>query len=348
MIVDSASKVHPLTVRIHSKIVDGGTLRDTKQGAYGHSAVTLWYLLRGLDSKGQGWVKLSLQGLSEQLNKSIPTVKRYLRQGLKIGLFHGVNKHENQVQVFYASQFKVALAFELENWGTVTEVELSDLESIHQLKLIATQAETQRLQESSRRNAIQVHRKGVAEPNELVNPSSQCSRGARGELIHRGDRTLFVSEDFIPFGVSQQGVAKSLKRCDRTIRKRLSNSHRLERGLFALQRVQLAQTTDSLNNQFGWMLSELERSEIAQSDQIWKTEFSDRVFSCCGLVFKSMCNVYSKDLVLNSMRRARSLFNRIRNSFKESIASSRSVVAVTSSKDSLRGSQVKELKDLRS
>jgi hypothetical protein len=119
---------------------------------------------------------------------------------------------------------------------------------------------------------------------------------------------LFVDEGFVPYGVSQEKVANSLNRSDRTVRKRLNNNFRCDRGLFALQRVQLAQTTEALTLKFKALFDQFERSEIKQMDAIYKTEMSDRLFQCCGQIFKSLCNIYSNDLELLSMKRSRSIF----------------------------------------
>jgi hypothetical protein len=301
------------TVRIHSRIVDGASLRDSERGGLGQSAVYLWYLVRLLDARGSGCAEYKIQEFAEKLKRSVGTIRRYIYHGLKLRLFQRVEKRGDRIRVVYSSLFKVCAAWGIDNWGAVTEVGLEDLQN-GALKLIATQAEVQRLQDSSRRSAVREHRKGVAHPNELIDPPSQCSRGTRGSIIHQGARMTFVDSEFIPFGVSQQGVAAAISRGDRTIRNRLSNQNRERYGLPRLARTQIAQTSETLDDRFGWLLSHIERSEIKQMDLIWATEFSNRIFSCCGRVFKAICNIYSKDLILNSMRRSRSLFNKFRSS----------------------------------
>lgn len=295
-------------VRIHSRVADGGAVALTKkfENGVGQSAVNLWYLVRGWDRNGCGWAEFTLQEAATALNKSIPTIKRYLKQGQKLGFFYNPSKHGNNIRLYYRSLFKVCEEFELDNWGAVTEISIDELP---QLKLIATEIETQRLQDSSRYQATRVHRNGVAEPNELIAPS-HSSRGVKGNVIHRGNTALFVDEHFVPFGTSQRTIANSLSRSDRTIRKRLSNSYRCERGLAPLDRVQLVQTSTELNDRYAVLLRQFERSELKMMDGVWMSDWSDRLFVCNGLVFKSLCNVYAKENVLHSMKRSRSVFKK--------------------------------------
>lgn len=296
-----------LNVRIHAHLADGGNSSVSQ----GHSSVMLWYLVRAFDIQGSGRVSFNLEEAATLLNRSVPSIRRYLRQGKQLGFFRNFQVQGTIVKVYYQGLFKVCQKLGLESWGAVAEIEISDLNN---LKLIATQIETQRLQESSRYNAQQEHR-NVASDDDIF-PSSQCSSGARG-IIHRGERCLFVNELFAAFGASQRSIASKLGRCDRTIRKRLSNRTRIDRGLKPIDRVQIAQTTPELNQRFGLLFDQFDRSEIKECDGIWKTGFSDRIFKSCDRVFKSICNLYSKDLILLSMRRSRSLFNRFKRGLSD-------------------------------
>ena len=63
------------TVRIHSLIVEGYGHQES-----GRNAVALWYWLRSQDANGSGKVTFTIAQAAAGLDRSIVTVKRYLRQ----------------------------------------------------------------------------------------------------------------------------------------------------------------------------------------------------------------------------------------------------------------------------
>jgi hypothetical protein len=64
----------------------------------------------------------------------------------------------------------------------------------------------------------------IATPDRLFN--SPCDHLAR--VVGRAGRFLFVSEGFIPYGVSQESIARCRGVSPRTVSRHLSNAHRME------------------------------------------------------------------------------------------------------------------------
>ena len=283
------------TTFIHSSIADGGLSLDSR----GYAAIKLWYACRAIDQSGSGRVQCAIADLANVLQVSIATIRRYLKDGKRLKFFRDARTAHGIVTVFYSSTVQVCMANGLESLGAVTEVAISDL---HNLKAIATQAEAQKLQQASYHKARKGQKRPIPTANELI-PSSvksqPCKRsGASGQVVQTGDRFLFVSPDFIPFGGSQRTAAKNLGRSSRTVARRLSNRDRFKKGLPILERRQLAIVCTS------------NQTKAIDALRLSGDRSIKRVFSASIGAIVPKCNIYLQSLALRGCRRLRTAVSR--------------------------------------
>lgn len=209
------------TVRIHSGIVEKG-----------RSWAKLWYLLRALDINGSGFCQIEMSTIRELLTIRNSTIRQWLREGIRVGAFRHWRVNGESLRVALSSLHKLCLALgqgEL-GFGVVTEIPLTCL---HRWRSFATAAVAQREQQLSRFAAwrslpsrARKHYK-LPHPDALLNcqPRRLSDVSATGSIrcvLHVGKRRVFVSKGFIPFGTSQESIARERSLCDRTVRRHLA------------------------------------------------------------------------------------------------------------------------------
>ncbi len=221
------------TVRIHSRIVEKG-----------RSWARLWYLLRGLDSQGSGYLRLPLVTISHLLEAGSSSVYQWLREGKNSGAFRWWKCQRGILRVAIGGLFAVAKSLGLSAdskkrvgispWGVTSEVGLHQVLSLQSLRAAATASTAQRLQQLSRfaawRKLPPAARKTIRLPQpddffQGIQTGQFSDDSASGNLprccIHIGKRRAWVSRGFVPFGTSQNAIALERGLCDRTIRRHL-------------------------------------------------------------------------------------------------------------------------------
>lgn len=252
------------------------------------SAIKLWYALRLLDKDGNGRVVTSLAELAELMDMSVPTIKRYFRQGKKLGLYRDIIKTWGQeaITVYLSSLSDVCKRHGIGNWGAVTDIYATELKNI---RLITTQATAQKVQQQSRHLA----RKQAA------SSSTRTGRNQKqppGKVIKQTGRFVYVTDDYSNFGASQNTIAQRVDRTERTIRRRLSNQVRQSKGLPTLDRKQTVKHVGTIKGTFGF--NELLSLGVSG---IFGTKNKDGDIEVWGY----LPNVYAEDIKLYSQRRLR-------------------------------------------
>lgn len=220
-------------MRIHSRIVEKG-----------RSWARLWYLLRGLDSQGSGYIALPAALPIGLLASSSSTLRQWLREGKEAGAFRRWKIQRGILRVAMGGLFSVCRALKSPQdsdkraghapWGITTEAALHEILSLGRLRAIATTATAQRLQQLSRYAAWRAlpapTRKTIKLPQpDAFFPSGEEQRlsdnnalGSIRCLIHLGKRRAWVSKGFVPFGTSQHAISKERGICDRTVQRHLN------------------------------------------------------------------------------------------------------------------------------
>lgn len=296
------------SVRIHSAIADGGNFIDRR----GSAAISLWYYVRALDSKGSGCATFALEDACKLLGKGKSTVKRYLTNGLRLGLFRSYSTSDDHVRVFYSSLHEVAIRCGLESFGAVAELEIDQLKN---LKFWAIQLEAQNLQNQSRfqaRNAGGMKRK-VAKPENVLpspsldsQPSQEGSKPGVRTRLHVSDRYCFMHHSFVEFGASQKTVSSRAGRHKSTVQRRLDNQYRRERGIPSLLKRQVAIEVEPEE------LIRLTGSDSAEEFNFHKSQSLDfevhRLFLSGGRVFKPVSNIYENAFHIQSMKASKAIY----------------------------------------
>lgn len=252
------------------------------------SAIKLWYALRLLDEHGNGRVVTTIDALAELMELSVPTIKRYFRQGKKLGLYRDILKPRGQetITVYLSSLSEVCKRHNIENWGACTDIYASELKNI---RLITTQATAQKVQQQSRHLA----RKQAA------SSSTRTGRNQKqqpGKVLRRTDRFVYVSNDYASFGASQKTIGQRIARNERTVRRRLSNSVRQAKGLPTLDRKQTIKQVGTIKGGSGFK----ELLNLGVSGIFGKKNNAGDID-----IWGYLPNVYSEDLKLYSQRRVR-------------------------------------------
>jgi hypothetical protein len=249
----------------------------------------IYYLARAIDNKGSGYATLDIPAIAKLFQRSEQTIKRWLVQSNASGALKVVWTEGRKVRVKYLSLTKLCCKAGLRAMGGITAILGADLPN---LKIICTQIQLQAHQEQSRYATKQALPKGtkLADTDDVLLPRSRKCRGFEVKQSP-SSRCCFVNEEFPLFGAGQNLTASTLNISDRTVRRHTSPAYLKSRGLEPLRKKQLVQT----------------RPEYARiGHQISEGEQYPRFFVRGGKAFKSHCNVYERQFILHSSRKARS------------------------------------------
>ena len=289
---------------------------------YGHygSPLKLWLLARAWDAEDGcscGRVFLSLDSAAKTLNRSIPTLRRWLREGKELGLFRHWRTQGDRLEIYYRSWFSLARSAGMENLGAIVWIDWQDLEH---LELTATEAIAQQLQRESYHAAIANENKHEIKngklkiapigkifpenPDEAIANSTLCQSG-QGVLGVSG-RFIFVSERFIPYGSSVAGIADRRHLSTRQIQRHLQSAYRHPSPVRGYHRkagdLEKRQIAKRLPRRLNGMAADLRRGgEVNEANRLLKV--GDRLF-------RLGCNLYAPDLSLCGVKRRRSAYKR--------------------------------------
>lgn len=201
----------------------------------------IWLLARALDdsrdkywfSQGCGIATLCITATKKQLNRGGSTIYRYLAIAKQKGLIRHYSITGDWVTIYYTSLENAARLAGFESIGPVSEIEISELES---LTVTATEIEAAGLQRESfhaakltEQERLKANNQGsikvrMVDPVQLTSPP--CGKPAR-VLGWLGQRWVCLSEGFIVYGGSQEAIADRRGVSVRTVQRHLSNSYRL-------------------------------------------------------------------------------------------------------------------------
>jgi hypothetical protein len=289
------------TVTIHSSIADPGNWegKNHKGQVAGHGCTKLWYFLRSLDYQGCGNVEIDLRIAAIALDKSLYTIRRWLKSGLELGFFRGcLRVGTKKYRIFYTSLRKICYRLNLVDIGACTDIEI---ENLGIAKFLATEAITKQQQERSKFLALEGKRKNLSKcipPADQLTTSDLCT----GAILLRAGRFTYLNHYAHPHGSSQKTIASKLGRHETTVQRRLSDGYRERHGLEAIPKTQLlahpvrkVTRIDPANGEQKAIA--IRTVDKAFSQKIWKTSLG---------YFRLCPNVYNISLELTPKRRLRS------------------------------------------
>lgn len=214
-------------VTVHSKIVGLGAWRSLKS----HDSVLLWYFARGRDSNSCGKNNFSLDEAASILKKSPNTIRKYLVNGKRIGIFRHYSIRGNLCSVYYTSVNKVASVLNLDSWGVSVKIQLEQLCNLrfHILEGIVKAASQWGLHAASTMSTQGNIQKTVR--------AVHTSLGRLGVLGQR--EFVFLNSTHQSYGSSQAKFKEVLGVSIRTINRNLSALTRLAKQLLPIPRVQI-------------------------------------------------------------------------------------------------------------
>ncbi len=219
------------TLRIHSRIVAGlgGEAR-------------LWYFLRWLDTRGAGFVEISLEELADWIGCGQSTIYQWLRVGESKKVFRCWRVERGNLRVALGGLLPISEALGLDPddsglppWGATAKINIFEIQSLAALRAAASAATAQRMQQLSRyaawkklpRQARKTYR--LPRPGQILDAKSfslshnSANQGSVKCLLHVGKHRVFVSKGFIPYGVSLSSIQHERGyECDRTISRHLN------------------------------------------------------------------------------------------------------------------------------
>lgn len=284
-------------------------------------------MAKPLELRGSGKVEIDLNDAIAMLGKGKQTIRRYIRQCKKDGLFRSVRRDGTKYIIHYASLSQVACAAGISELGGFGRVSMEQLKHI---KIAATEIEAEYLQaQSMRKKRDELRSQGKrGNLNSLDRifeaPSDNCRGGTSKKpikrkskkrksrpIIHIGPRAVFVSSYFTVYGGSQAEIAKRLgNRSDRTIRRRLSNKYRSDRNIPPIKKKQVCQAVSLAKADW----KQEARSLFDAGEHELGLEVG-RLFNSGGTVFRAGCNVYDTGIEVVGKR---SLKRRFKKLFQQS------------------------------
>lgn len=182
--------------------------------------------------------------ISHLLGAGFSSIYQWLREGKAAGAIRWWRCQQGILSVAIGGLFPVCRSLKLEApatdrkigiapWGVTAEVGLHQILDLKSLRAAATASATQRLQQLSRfaawrklpapaRKAYRLPQPGDFFPEENQRLSDNSAKGSLRCVIHLGKRRIWTSRGFIPFGVSQNAIARERGICDRTVRRHLA------------------------------------------------------------------------------------------------------------------------------
>lgn len=211
-------------VKVHSNIIE-------KVGP----SSRLYYYCKGLDVKGAGCIKLSKNNILEDLDISLPTLNRWLRNSK---IFRNVIRHQDYLTIYLHSVIKVCINYELQTLGTGGFIPLEDLKSNKEIKTASTLMTAQSIQAQSRwivrRLAKKDKTKKLAKPEDyfLQENPSVISQG----VLFKSKKSIFLDETKLKiFGTSLEGISIKNGRSKATVKRRLKDVDKLRQFLYKPQ-----------------------------------------------------------------------------------------------------------------
>ncbi|MBW4480836.1 MAG: hypothetical protein KME54_29385 [Tolypothrix brevis GSE-NOS-MK-07-07A] len=291
---------------IHTALADCGNWesKNDKGQVAGHGCVKLLYFLRAVDFQGCGNVEIDLRIAAIALDKSLYTIRRWLKSGLEMGFFRGSRRvATKQYRIFYTSLDKICYLLNIADIGACTDIEVCDLKNA---KFIATEAQTKQLQERSKFQAKEGKRKNLSKcipTAEVLTTSDLCT----GAILSKVGRFTYLKFYAHPHGASQKTIAHQSGRHVSTIQRRLSDGYREQHALKPIPKTQLlAQPVRTVigHEPASWDKTKtiaIRGIDKGFKQKIWKTSLG---------YFRLCPNVYDIPLELTPKRRLRSNIKR--------------------------------------
>jgi hypothetical protein len=253
-----------------------------------------WMVIRAMDDRGCGWVDTNWAELAALKDCSTATIRRHFAAGLGVA-FRSYKKYRGGIRIYYTSIVKVCGHYGITDLGGIS-YELST--SLHRsganacASAIDAQAGQKQALYAARESLPKGQKKRALDARRYIEPT--CDNSVR---VKRRSKYFRVSNGFSVPGISIHAIAVKSGYSDRTIKTRLSNNWRLERGLDLIQKQRVI---TELSHCDQILYSEFSQSFIDRSDS--KNGKYHLIKFIAGTAYRLGVNVYETSYELRSCR----------------------------------------------
>jgi hypothetical protein len=259
--------------------------------------VPTWLVVRAMDDRGAGWVDTTWEELARLRSCNPRTIRRHVNAGMGVGFRSWVTMPGKGIRLYYSGIKPVCKHFGVSDLGGIS-YELSTSLTRSGAKACATAVLAQAMQRQAlfcaRRDTIGSQRRKVLDARKFIQPT--CDNSVRAKR----PKHFFVKDGFSCPGASIASIAAKSNVSEQTIKKRLSNRFRLERGLDLIQKRRVA-TVLPFSDQI--IYSEHSQSFIdrSQTNAFGKVRYNLIKF-INGVAYRLGVNVYETSYQLRSCR----------------------------------------------
>ena len=222
----------PKLIRVFTRVLDSR-----------YACARLWHYLRAA-SNGSGRISCNYAELAQQMGVSVRTIQRWIAQGLVTGFFRSLQKQDCNVTTIYLFGIKAVMRnLGIDSLGAIAEVGVEYLGRSEAKALCTALEATYRQRQAywaAKRAAKGRRKQLVLNPEKMA--SSGTVAGAKGHVV--------VSAPFSIPGCSHAGLAKATDWSQSTIKRRLNNRWRCDRGLDILEKKRVATELDDPQLEF--------------------------------------------------------------------------------------------------
>lgn len=266
----------------------------------GHISILLYYFCRGLDPNGSGTAIVKIYEACQEFDKSRATIRRWMRDGLKLGFFRYVEKIKSGVyKIYYSSISHIVTKYDILYLGEIVELTNDQLKHI---KIHATEANAIGSQTKSFYAATNGGKRKLVK--RTLSAKNLCSKSKR--ILFLSDRFILTNPAYIIYGASQEYIAKQSGYHKSTIQRRLDDKYRISHGLKPVTKKQQCKRIDKEYAELEFKENKFLDSEGEENQLVFHSEkYKD-------LAFIPYTNIYDIDLTLRSQRYLRAKCNRLR------------------------------------
>jgi len=299
-----------LKIHIHSGIVN-------QIKPLGDGVIKLFYYLKALDCAGSGCGELSVSEAAKLFERSQSVVRRWIRDGVRLGIFRAAIKAKKGIyKIYYSSVLNLRKKYGATDLGAISVIGVVELRNI---KFKATEADAIRCQKQSYYAATKgkkLQKLRTIKPDKIL-----CSKSKRILLL--SSRFVYLASGVLAYGASQENIGNSSGISCSTVQRRLSNKYRDLRGLEPVSKKQQCVCAFGADEKIEYNKRYFEQSqELINSGKYHIPKSLNKLNS--KSVFKSHTNIYDIYLESKKQRFLRWKLNKVWDSTDKNINSSNS------------------------
>jgi hypothetical protein len=254
-----------------------------------------WMVIRAMDDRGCGWVDTNWAELAALKDCSTATIRRHFAAGLGVA-FRSYKKYRGGIRIYYTSIVKGLRPLRNHRPRRESATNFPPHCIDRGPMLVPLQSMLRRAKDALYMPQGRMHpkeqKRKVLDARKYIEPT--CDNSVR---VKRRSKYFRVSDGFSVPGISISALADRSGYSDRTIKTRLSNNWRLERGLDLIQKQRVLTQLDYCDQ---LLYSEFSQSFIDRSNS--RNGKYHLIKFIGGIAYRLGVNVYNTSYELRSCR----------------------------------------------